>query len=752
MKSIIRDGQLKGGKNLIIILLMGLFTLSFGRSFGVPETGFTKTFEDSSLAGLSGTAFTMSSSAIKGKKSLLCAIGGSTYYASAYLNNIHTGEDPGWIRLSQGTVSAIMKADSTKAQPGVGFISDSGNGVFAYLDFVTNSLCVMKRRNNGTDSQMLSQVIALDKTLPYKVELCWSPYANTMLATVYTQNDTLWDYGASIRALALAQDARHPALVCTGGRARFDDMAFDPNLDNWNYEWEFDTTTILDPEQIGTLPVTTNYANAVHWKWKKDGKFYMHMRNGITYSSSDAIAWTKMGTSIINYPSDPCYLVDPFNDGCVYVSSRVFPWIKNNGVDHFVKWDTVKTMGLNNHGLKGALQDIIDVRQHPALLDSIPYNGKKYRFIGIGEYTFDPFSTVILSNDLTTWVRPDTINFIPARFSGYGWQDNGDAIGCGYPMADGNVLILCCTCVNGYTGTGFDATNVASILDAKQPWLTKRVSRLPMTPALSTGWIKGPNMPNSFVYDDAKDILYFFSDFGDTRQGLLRVKNFSKQDMAATAKPIRIQAEMNTNQNGIAYEACTDSGLGADISTHTTNWISFKNLNFRSGVSFLDLRLASNNGGGVIEIHMDSVGGRIAGSYTVVATGGWQTWTTVQVPLTNVNGMHDIFITFTKSDAIAIANLNWIEIPGDATRIVKSPRAVGPVAQIVCKVLNGRLLVTAHEACMVELVTMQGRSVAAAKGRLGQTVVIRTSGIAKGLYMLCIRSSRENVRKPVVVF
>ena len=737
----------------VFFLLFSATSFSWARSFGVPETGFTKTFEDSSLTGFTGSAYSVTSSAISGKKSLLCTTAGAGYYAAAYLYDIHTGVDAGWIRLSQGSVSAIVVADSVKAKPGVGFISDSGNGVFAYLDFETFSLGVMKRRNNGTDSLMLTKVIYLQRDTLYKIELCWSPYANTLLATVYTQNGTRWDYGTSARALVLAQDARHPALVCTGGRARFDDFAFDPQLDNWNYEWEFYTSIVNDPEKIPSLPGNTNYANAVHWKWKKNGKFYMHMRNGITYSSSNVLNWTKTGTGAQNYPSDPCCLMDPFNDGCVYVSSRDFPWIRNNGADNFVKWDTVSSMGINSHGLR-ALQDIVDVRQHPALFDSVTFNGKKYRFIGLGEYTFDPFSTVLLSNNLTTWVRPDTINPIPVRIWGYGWQELGDAIGCGYPMADGNIMIISCTCTgSGYTGSGFEATNVTAILDGKQPWVTKKIARLPMTPALATGWIKGPNMPNSFVYDDAADILYFFSDFGDDQQGVLRVRNWSKQDLAATAKPVRIQAEMNTNQSGIAYEPCSDSGQGADLSTHNGNWISFKNLNFRDGVGYLSLRIASNNAGGIINIHMDSLGGRIAGSYTVASTGGWQTWTTVQVPLANVSGMHDIFITFTKSDALGSGNLNWIEIPGDAVSI-KRPAGFRPVAAArpVIRCVAGRILVTLAEPSNVALLTMQGRLFVSRNGRRGETVTLGSSAaLSGGLYLLKVQGSRYSKIVPVVV-
>jgi hypothetical protein len=387
----------------------------------------------------------------------------------------------------------------------------------------------------------------------YKLEFLWSPFANAGIANVYMADGSGWGLNASVVALAGSPNARHPAVVCTGGAARFDSLVFDPNLDNWNYDWEFYASPVVKP-----ITVTPNYgsnlfANGIHWKWKKDGKFYIRFRNGLIYSSTNVITWTNVGRYNVNAAvSDPCLLYDPFGDGCIYESSSGTAWYKSDGHDGFLTWDSVATLGKNNHGM-AAMQDVIDTKKYPGLLDSITFNAKKYRFIGIGEQWFSraplngPWSTVKLSNDLSSWVRPDT-NAIPKRFDG-DWEQIGDAIGCGYPMADGNILIICCTCTNaGYTGGGYEATNVTSVLDGKQPWVTRKVSKLPMTPAFPTGWTKGPNMPQSFVYDSTADILYFFSDFGDAQEGVLRVRNFSKQGITGTIKSIRNEGASSTDQ------------------------------------------------------------------------------------------------------------------------------------------------------------------------------------------------------------
>lgn len=511
-------------------MLLFLSSICLARSFGVPARGFRDDFEDGNLSDMHGLGFAISSDAVYGSKSLACKTEANASYTGAYLRSTSAGVEPGWRRISQGALSAVIIGDSASAVPGIGFVGPDGAAVYAQLNFSTQTMSICSRSSRGAATEIKSIQVTISHGDKSKLEILWSPFANACIASLYAKNGTSWDLKESLRALAYLPDARYPFVADFGGGSRFDDVTFDPNLDTWNYDWEFYTSPILVPERPAAYGTSaTNFANGVHWKWKKDNKFYMRMRNGVTYSSADVLHWTRVGMSPVWCPSDPCLLMDPFGDGCVYISSRSFPWFKSDGRDGFVTWDLVAELGLNAHGLKGALQDIVDVKRFPGLLDLVSFEGTKYRFVGVGEYTFDPFSSVVLSNDLHTWVRPDAVNAIPARTKGRNWEETGDAIGCAYPMADGNILIISCTCTaSGYTGGGFEATNVTAVLDGRQPWKTLKVSRLPMTPASASDWTRGPNMPNSFVYDEADDVLYFFSDFGDKAQGVLRVRNFSK--------------------------------------------------------------------------------------------------------------------------------------------------------------------------------------------------------------------------------
>jgi hypothetical protein len=526
------------------------------RSWGTPANGLTADFENNSLSALTNKGFKITTHAILGARSLLCdTSSGIAYFTNAYLRSITDSVAAGWLRISQGAVSAIIIPDSLLSNPGVGFASDSGTAVYAVLKTPINRVCIVQRSiKNGAavDSQIKEEPFSLSPGYKYKLEFLWSPFANAGIANVYMENGSGWALNVSVVGLAGSPNARHPAVFCKGGAARFDSLVFDPNLDNWNYDWEFYTSPIVATEILPPVNYNT-YSNGIHWKWKKDNKFYVRMRNGLIFSSADVLTWTKLGRYNVHAGvTDPSMLYDPFGDGCIYESSSGTAWYKSDGHDGFVSWDSVTTLGKNNCGL-AALQDIIDVKKYPGLLDSITFKNIKYRFIGIGEKWFSiaplngPWSTVLLSNDLSHWVRPDT-NAIPDRLEG-DWEQIGDAIGCGYPMADGNILIICCTCTNaGYTGGGFEATGVSSVLDGKQPWVTRKVSRLPMTPAFPTGWTRGPNMPQSFVYDSSANILYYFSDFNDKQQGVLRVRNFVKP---ATAIKDQKMLDMDKKANNI---------------------------------------------------------------------------------------------------------------------------------------------------------------------------------------------------------
>lgn len=74
-------------------------------------------------------------------------------------------------------------------------------------------------------------------------------------------------------------------------------------------------------------------------------------------------------------------------------------------------------------------------------------------------------------------------------------------------------------------------------------------------------------------------------------------------------------------------------------------WAEFPKTDFTGKTEF-QARVASDGGGGTIEVHLDKYDGPLACTLKVPHTGNWQKWKNVSAPLTGVTGEHSIFLTF----------------------------------------------------------------------------------------------------------
>ncbi len=119
-----------------------------------------------------------------------------------------------------------------------------------------------------------------------------------------------------------------------------------------------------------------------------------------------------------------------------------------------------------------------------------------------------------------------------------------------------------------------------------------------------------------------------------------------------------IEAERFTSQSGIDTESCEEGGQDVGY-IEDGDYISFKGVDFKGGeAKSADFRLASNGSGGTIEIHIGSADGTKIGEVEVPTTGGWQTWQTVTADLSNMTGVHDVFLVFRGGESY-LFNLNW---------------------------------------------------------------------------------------------
>jgi hypothetical protein len=125
-----------------------------------------------------------------------------------------------------------------------------------------------------------------------------------------------------------------------------------------------------------------------------------------------------------------------------------------------------------------------------------------------------------------------------------------------------------------------------------------------------------------------------------------------------------IEAESANQITGPAPETTTDTGGGQDLS-QAANGASL----FYQGVDFGSTaakqfygRVASGAAGGVsglVQVRLDSPTNAPIGSFSVASTGGWQSWRTVPANISNVTGVHNVYLTFSSGQPAPFVNLNW---------------------------------------------------------------------------------------------
>jgi hypothetical protein len=501
------------------------------KAWGMPESGFRDDFEDLKLQNWVTVGMTLSRQAINGAGSVASAGIGLSYAftPNVYINQTDTGGE--WRTLAEAALSADIVIDSLAARPGIGFCSkDAKQWICVTLNAQSNSIeawrkladgSVERIKEYGNGAQTSDSTWGLKAGLKYRLQVDWSPYSDALIAFLY---DASGKALCNFRTVIDLPAARRPLLVCSDGKARFDDVNFDPTLDGWNCRWEWKKTPVLTPD----------VCNPAVWKWK-DGNYYMMWRkfgrdtyHGIA-CSTDGVNWTRVKDEVLKCTGDMNVVMDPFGDGCVYITpgGANLPWWRSSGSNRFTVW-TRTSMKLGDIFGNSRIQEIIDTRQY-AQLRPIQFEGTDYRFIGFTENWTDspqPHTVILLSNTLTNWVlaNPDPVIAPGTNF----WGEKGNAIGSAFVLPDGNILVASCSCTfAGYTGAP-EPSNVSAIVDGRQPWRVLKLGVLPDVPVSRENvWYEGPNFGTAYFYEPGNDTLFYYGGFHDYHIGVARVQNFS---------------------------------------------------------------------------------------------------------------------------------------------------------------------------------------------------------------------------------
>jgi hypothetical protein len=139
---------------------------------------------------------------------------------------------------------------------------------------------------------------------------------------------------------------------------------------------------------------------------------------------------------------------------------------------------------------------------------------------------------------------------------------------------------------------------------------------------------------------------------------------------SSTAAPVGIdaysviQAEAAAGQQGTEFEPTEDQGGGQNVGwINAGDWLRFDDVNFGdTAATQFAARVASDvgdDGGGRVEVRIDSPGNPPAGTLSVDDTDGWQSWQTRTTAITPTTGLHTLFLTFASDDDAEFMNLNY---------------------------------------------------------------------------------------------
>jgi MYXO-CTERM domain-containing protein len=122
------------------------------------------------------------------------------------------------------------------------------------------------------------------------------------------------------------------------------------------------------------------------------------------------------------------------------------------------------------------------------------------------------------------------------------------------------------------------------------------------------------------------------------------------------------EAETIAWETGIETERCSEGGMNV-TSIDDGDSIKVESVEFGTGATSVDLRVAAEAAGGVIELRLDSTSGMVVGTCTVASTGGAEAWATQSCSVSGVTGKHDLFLRFTRGGF----KFNWWKFsgPGD---------------------------------------------------------------------------------------
>lgn len=129
------------------------------------------------------------------------------------------------------------------------------------------------------------------------------------------------------------------------------------------------------------------------------------------------------------------------------------------------------------------------------------------------------------------------------------------------------------------------------------------------------------------------------------------------------AAKAQIQCSSYSTESGLQTENTSDTTGEYDLGYLTQgSYAVYKNIDFGTAgsVNTVNVRTASAGNGGTATFYLDSLSGTPIATVNLPVTGGWQSWQTVTAAVSNVSGVHDVYMVFNGTTS-SISNVNWFQ-------------------------------------------------------------------------------------------
>ena len=209
-----------------------------------------------------------------------------------------------------------------------------------------------------------------------------------------------------------------------------------------------------------------------------------------------------------------------------------------------------------------------------------------------------------------------------------------------------------------------------------------------------------------------------------------------------------IEAEHFDYLRGVITEPCPDgtSNLGG---VQTGFYTAYNNVDFGTkGAVEARFRLSSIASGNIIEIHLGSPTGEIVGKAITTNTGSWSTYTTLLCSVSNVKGLHNIYLVYKGSGYIANVNNFTFSETSVVTEIKSNSSPVSCKLELHPNPVNRFASVTTSNHSKIKQLVISdihGRTVFQTSGIPDATVTVDVDEFSNGVYFVRVLTIGDEV-------